>query len=243
MLLVTNDFNIPIGRALPFICTSDIKYNRASQVDKPNFQYMIVDLRFIAIHSKQYFRNMFVHGIHASRIDFIFMREHQIRWTKLEIYIHYRFECIQGQIDKAHRSLAIFLSRWYQIKESPATKPPIDRYKLRHEFLGQTHKWQIFASDIRRLINEHQYRPSSEHSDPCIESGNIILGAQIRSTFSPPLQCNDLIDRVACQKIIPKRLDTVLAPIVSMLEPCQHRSNSAQIIHTPPWSSEYMIRI
>ena len=69
MLLVTNYFNIPIDRVLPFICTSDIKYNRTSQIDTPVFQNMIIDLRFIAIRSKQYFRNIFVHGTHASRID------------------------------------------------------------------------------------------------------------------------------------------------------------------------------
>ena len=76
MLLVAGDFNTPLDRVDSFVCTSDAKFSRALQKDKHIFQALVADLRLVAIHYKQCYRHTFLHGSRATRIDFMFMREH-----------------------------------------------------------------------------------------------------------------------------------------------------------------------
>ena len=102
MLLVAGDFNTPLDRIDPFVCTSDAKFSRSLQEDKHIFQALFTDLRLVAIHCN---RHTFLHGSRATRIDFMFMREHQIRWQKLKAHIHCRFECTLDVLGPIHRPL------------------------------------------------------------------------------------------------------------------------------------------
>ena len=75
------------------------------------FQFVIADLCLIVVHSKQYVHNIFVYGIYTTRIDFIYMKEYQIRLQKLKIHIHYQFKKNQDVHGSPYRSLIISLPR------------------------------------------------------------------------------------------------------------------------------------
>ena len=62
MLLVAGDFNTPLDRVDPFVCTSDARSSRALQKDKQTFQTLVTDLRPVAIHCKQCYKHTFLHG-------------------------------------------------------------------------------------------------------------------------------------------------------------------------------------
>ena len=111
MLLVAGDFNTPLDRVDSFVCTSDAKFSRALQKDKHIFQALVADLRLVAIHYKQCYRHTFLHGSRATRIDFMFMREHQIRWQKLKTHIHYRVERTLGILGPIYRPWTASLPR------------------------------------------------------------------------------------------------------------------------------------
>ena len=83
MMLVAGDFNTPLTAAVPHVCTPDKKFAKAPQSDRMFLQELISELRLVAPHCKQAFRNTFVHGTHASRIDYMFLREHQLRWKQM----------------------------------------------------------------------------------------------------------------------------------------------------------------
>lgn len=45
------------------------------------------------------------------------------------------------------------------ILEAPTVRPPIDRFRIRQEYLGQTHKRQAFEIAARSLIQNHDHSP------------------------------------------------------------------------------------
>ena len=118
-MLVSGDFNTPLTLAPPHIYTPDTKFDKASHSDKFVFQELIVEFKLVAIHCKQTLRFIFLHGSHASRIDCMFIREHQIRWKQLNAHVRCKFECIHDVIIPIRRSLSISLPRSFA---APNTK-------------------------------------------------------------------------------------------------------------------------
>ena len=178
MLLVAGDFNTPLDQAAPFVCASDAKFSRALQRDKNAFQGLITDLRLVAIHCKQCYRHTFIHGSRATRIDFMFMREHQIRWQKLKAHVHCHFERTLGVLGPIHRPLTASLPRWLHIKQPPVAHSPIDRFRLRQEFLSQTTRWQAFENAVQALIRMQTLRTPDPNT--ALESQSLSLETAIR---------------------------------------------------------------
>ena len=77
-LVIAGDFNSPFQQHPPFVQTFDPKFDKASQTDKEVFQQMIQDLQLLALPAGNW-KPTFVHGNHATRIDFILIRRQQRR--------------------------------------------------------------------------------------------------------------------------------------------------------------------
>ena len=105
-----------------------------------------------------------MHGSHASRIDCILIYEHQIRWRQMHPLVHNRFERIQGVIGLIHRPLNISVLNRYVAPVASPCPQPIDRYKLRHEFLGQTPLWLEFDAAAQSLIAQYTSNLVHSHS-------------------------------------------------------------------------------
>ena len=116
-----------------------------------------------------------LHGNRATSIDFMFMREHQIRWQKLKAHVHCRFERTLGILGPIHRPLTASLPRWFQ---PPVAHSPINRFRLRQEFLGQTTRWQAFEQAVHALIRTQTLRTPA-HNDALV-SQSWSLEAAIR---------------------------------------------------------------
>lgn len=78
--------------------------------------------------------------------------------------VHNRFERIQGVIGLIHRPLNISVLNRYVAPVASPCPQPIDRYKLRHEFLGQTPLWLEFDAAAQSLIAQYISNLVHSHS-------------------------------------------------------------------------------
>lgn len=76
-VLFAGDFNSPLQQCPPHVQTFDPKYDRTAQTDKHVFQQMVQDLQFIAMQCSGPWTPILLHGDHATRIDFMFIRRGQ----------------------------------------------------------------------------------------------------------------------------------------------------------------------
>ena len=65
----------------------------------------------------------------------MFVRRHQVQWTKHRAQVLTHFERIVGSSAPVHHPLVISLPRWFA---PPRQQPPINRHRLRLEYQSQT---------------------------------------------------------------------------------------------------------
>ena len=133
MLLLAGDCNTPLTADAPHVHSRDPKYGMASQCDKQDFQTLIRDLDLVAVHCQHQWKPTFQHGDHSSRIDFMFVRRHQVQWTKHRAQVLTQFERTTGSSAPVHHPLAMSLPKWFA---PPRQQPPInsiDRHRLRRD--------------------------------------------------------------------------------------------------------------
>ena len=95
------------------------------------FQQIIECLELVAMHRQSTWQPTFVHGIHATRIDFMFVRQSQIRRNTMIPHLNNIFERTFGDQGPYYHPLGLYLPRWHP-KPSPRQTPdPIDRFRLR----------------------------------------------------------------------------------------------------------------
>ena len=116
---------------------------------------MVQDLSLIAIHCHQKYVPTFLHGLHRSRIDFIFLRNFQIRWRHLRAQVDHRFEWIGIHQGPQHRPLLIHLPRWNAVRKPPTQIPTINCFRLRQEMLESTPRWLRFEQTVQSCILRH----------------------------------------------------------------------------------------
>ena len=113
---------------------------------------MIRDLDLVAVHCQHHWTPTFKHGDHSSRIDFMFVRRHQVQWTKHRAQVLTRFERTIGSSAPEHHPLAMSLPKWFA---PPRITPPInsiDRHRLRLEYQSQTENWLTFESEVMNIV-------------------------------------------------------------------------------------------
>ena len=170
MLLLAGDCNTPLTVDAPHVHSRDPKYGQAAHCDKQDFQTMIRDLDLVAVHCQHHWQPTFKHRNHTSRIDFMFVRRHQVQWTKHRAQVLTHFERTVGSSAPVHHPLVISLPRWFA---PPRQQPPInsiDRHRLRLEYQSQTENWLTFETEVMHTVRTHTDPPKSD--DPittCIQ--------------------------------------------------------------------------
>ena len=122
MLFLAGDCNTPLIADAPRIYSHDPKYGQATQCDKHEFQTMIRELDLVAVHSQHHWIPTFKYGDHSSRIDFMFVRRHQVQWAKHRAQVLTQFERTVGCYAPVHHTLVISLPKWFA---PPRINPPI----------------------------------------------------------------------------------------------------------------------
>lgn len=165
MLLIAGDCNLSLTADAPHVNSPDPKFSQAIQNDKYEFQSMIRDLDLVAIHCKNNWTPTFRHGDHSSRIDFMFIRRHQIQWNKRRAQVLIRFERTIGRTAPIHLPLVISLPKWFAIPRVTPSINSIDRHRLRPEYWTQTENWHTFESQVMTTV--HQIISVQMTSQPC----------------------------------------------------------------------------
>ena len=132
-LILAGDFNTPLNKDPSHVGSINPRFNQALQADKHQFQQLIQDLSLTAVHCHQKYVPTFLHGTHRSRIDFVFLRNFQVRWRHLRAQVDHKFEWIGIYQGPQHRPLLIHLPRWHAIRKPPTQIPAINRFRLRQE--------------------------------------------------------------------------------------------------------------
>ena len=113
---------------------------------------MVRDLGLVALHYKHKWAPTFVYGNHSNRIDFMFIRQHQVQWNKHGAQVLTRFERTMGCIAPFHHPLVLSLSKWFASSRNTPSINPIDRHRLRQEYWTQTENWHAFESQVLAKI-------------------------------------------------------------------------------------------
>ena len=152
MLLLTGDCNTSLTADAPHVHSRDPKYGQATQCNKQDFQTMIRDLDLLAVHCQHHWQPTFKHGDHSSRIDFIFVRRHQVQWTKHRPQVLTRFERTIGSNAPVHHPLVMSLPKWFAPSRINPPINSIDRHRLRLEYQSQTEDWLTFESEVMNIV-------------------------------------------------------------------------------------------
>lgn len=148
MLLIAGDCNTSLSIDARHMSISDPKFNQAIQSDKHKFQAMVRDLGLVIIHYKYKWSPIFVHGNHSNRIDFIFIRNHQVQWNKHGAQVLIRLERPIGCIAPFHHPLVLSLSKWFASSRVTSSINSIGRHRLRQEYWHQIENWHAFESQV-----------------------------------------------------------------------------------------------
>ena len=107
------------------------------------------------MHCKQHYASTFEHGPHHSRIDYVFVRQHQVQYRRMQPTMDRSFMRNFGRLGPHHHPLFFVLPRWYAPRKPVLPLNSIDRFAIRTARLENTSHWQLFEVQIRQCITRH----------------------------------------------------------------------------------------
>lgn len=131
---------------------------------------------WIALHCKDRYVPTFEHGTHRSRIDFVFVCQHQVQYRRMQPTIDRVFERNFGHLGPRHHPLFVVIPKWYAPRKPVFPPNYIDRFALRQARLDNTSHWQRFEARVRVCIQHH-----CTHPDHDIQANARLMETAIRN--------------------------------------------------------------
>ena len=136
-LVVMGDLNTTLAHDPPFVASADPRRPGANYADNSILQQLLRDQGLIALTCKSGYSHTFCHGTHASRIDNIFVRQHQIQYRRIQPHTDTQVARNFGQLGPHHHPVFVILPKWYDNRSSPHPMHQIDREVVRHACMSQ----------------------------------------------------------------------------------------------------------
>ena len=148
-----DDFNTILGFDPPHI--QDECVSSSTHTDRDLLQQLTRAQDLIALHCKQQYASTFEHGSHHSRIDYVFVRQHQVQFRRMHPTMDRKFMRNFGCLGPHHHPLYFVQSRWFAPRKPMLPFNNIDRFAIRTARSEHTPHWQLFEVQIRQCIARH----------------------------------------------------------------------------------------
>ena len=90
-MVLMGDFKTTLGFDPPHINSHDARASSSTHIDRDLLQQLTRAQDLIALHCKQQYASTFEHGSHHSRIDYVFVRQHQVQFRRMQPTIDRNF--------------------------------------------------------------------------------------------------------------------------------------------------------
>ena len=201
-LMVFGDFNTVLRVDPPFVGTEDPRRFPNVHTDSHVLQQLLRNQDLIAINCKGGYQHTFTHGTHASRIDYILIRQLQVQFRRMQPVTNTRFERNFGIGGPHHHPLLVTLPKWHAPQQIHLPLNRIDRFAMRHAYHAQLDTWVHFEAGARQLIQAMTALPDRSAQDCMINLETKLRALCIqhfpkrRSRRSAPSQLQSLSSRM-----------------------------------------------
>ena len=168
-MVLMGDFNTTLKFDPPHINSHDARASTSTHIDRDLLQQLTRAQDLIAVHCKQQHASTFEYGSHHSRIDYVFIRQHQVQIRRMQPTINRNFMRNFGCLGPHHPPLFFVLPRWFAPRKPVFPLNNIDRFALRTARLEHTPHWQLFEVQIRQRIARHSPQQPNEVSMLALE--------------------------------------------------------------------------
>ena len=148
-LVVLGDFNTVLRADPPFVGTEDPRRHHNVHSDSHVLQQLLRTQDLIAVNCKGGYQHTFTHGTHASRIDYILIRQPQVQYRRMQPITNAQFERNFGIHGPHHHPLLVTLPKWHAPQPFHFPLNRIDRFAMRHAYQAQLDNWVNFEARAR----------------------------------------------------------------------------------------------
>ena len=153
-MVVLGDFNTVLRADPPFVGSEDPRRHPNVHSDSHVLQQLLRTQALIAVNCKGGYQHTFIHGTHASRIDYILIRQPQVQFRRMQPITNTQFERNFGINGPHHHPLLVTLPQWHAPQPIHFPLNRIDRFALRHAYHAQLDNWVSFEARARQLIHD-----------------------------------------------------------------------------------------
>ena len=164
-LIVLGDFNTVLRADPSYVGFDDPRRHPNAHTDSHLLQQLLRNQDLIAINYKGGCQHTFAHGTHASRIDYILIRQPQVQFRRMQLFTNTRFERNFGINGPHHHPFLVTFPKWHAPQQVHFPLNRIDRFDMRHAFHAQLDIWVHFEDSARRLIHEMTSFPAQTAQD------------------------------------------------------------------------------
>ena len=171
-LVVLGDFNTVLRADPPFVGTEDPRRHHNVHSDSHVLQQLLRTQDLIAVNCKGGYQHTFTHGTHASRINYILIRQSQVQYRRMKPITNAQFERNFGIHGPHHHPLLVTLPKWHAPQPFHFPLNRIDRFAMRHAYQAQLDNWVCFEARARQLIHDMTSLPGCSAQDCMIALEN-----------------------------------------------------------------------
>ena len=171
-LVVLGDFNTVLRADPPFVGTEDPRRHHTVHTDSHVLQQLLRTQDLIAVNCKGGYQHTFTHGTHASRINYILIRQSQVQYRRMKPITNAQFERNFGIHGPHHHPLLVTLPKWHAPQPIHFPLNRIDRFAMRHAYQAQLDNWVCFEARARQLIHDMTSLPGCSAQDCMIALEN-----------------------------------------------------------------------
>ena len=154
-MVLMGDFNTTLKFDPSHINSHDARASMCTHTDRDLLQQLTRAQDLIALHCKQHYASTFEHDSHHSRIDYVFVRQHQVQFRRMQPTMDRSFMRNFDCHGPHHHPLFFVLPTWFAPRKFVLPLNNIDRFAIRTARLEHTAHWQQFEVQIRQCIARH----------------------------------------------------------------------------------------